>query len=60
MCPEDRRLRSELQGKYSFDSMIGKCHNMEQVFDLIDVVADSRASSNDSIFIYAWLQSRKV
>ena len=41
---ENRRLRSELQGKYSFDSMIGKCHNMEKVFDLIETVANSRAT----------------
>ena len=41
---ENRRLRSELQSKYSFSSMIGKCHNMEQVFDLIETVADSRAT----------------
>ena len=41
---ENRRLRSELQDKYSFNNMIGKAHNMEQVFDLIDTVADSRAT----------------
>ena len=41
---ENRRLRSELQNRYSFSSMIGKAHNMEQVFDLIDTVADSRAT----------------
>ena len=41
---ENRRLRSELKDKYSFGNMIGKAHNMEQVFDLIDTVADSRAT----------------
>ena len=41
---ENRRLRSELQSKYSFSSMIGKSHSMEQVFDLIGTVADSRAT----------------
>ena len=41
---ENKRLRSELQDKYSFNNMIGKAHNMEQVFDLIDTVADSRAT----------------
>ena len=41
---ENKRLRSELQDKYSFNSMIGKAHNMEQLFDLIDTVADSRAT----------------
>ncbi len=41
---ENKRLRSELQDKYSFSNMIGKAHNMEQVFDLIDTVADSRAT----------------
>ncbi|MEE2659770.1 MAG: sigma-54 dependent transcriptional regulator [Candidatus Latescibacterota bacterium] len=41
---ENRRLRSELQSKYSFSSMIGKTHNMEQVFELIGTVADTRAT----------------
>ena len=41
---ENRRLRSELQERYSFDNMIGKAHCMEQVFDLIGTVADSRAT----------------
>ena len=41
---ENKRLRSELQDKNSFSNMIGKAHNMEQVFDLIDTVADSRAT----------------
>ncbi len=41
---ENRRLRSELQDRYSFGNMIGKAHNMEQVFDLIETVADSRAT----------------
>ncbi|MDP6701630.1 MAG: sigma-54 dependent transcriptional regulator, partial [Candidatus Latescibacteria bacterium] len=41
---ENKRLRSELADKYSFNNMIGKAHSMEQVFDLIDTVADSRAT----------------
>ena len=41
---ENKRLRSELQDKYSSNNMIGKAHSMEQVFDLIDTVADSRAT----------------
>ena len=41
---ENKRLRSELQDKYSFSSMIGKAHNMEQVFYMIGTVADSRAT----------------
>ena len=41
---ENRRLRSELKSRYSFSNMIGKSPNMEQVFDLIDTVADSRAT----------------
>ena len=41
---ENRRLRSELKSRYSFGSMIGKSANMEQVFDFIDTVADSRAT----------------
>ena len=41
---ENKRLRSELKDKYSFNSMIGKAHCMEQVFDLIDTVANSRAT----------------
>ena len=41
---ENRQLRSELKERYSFGNMIGKAHNMEQVFDLIDTVSDSRAT----------------
>ena len=41
---ENKRLRSELQSRYSCGSMIGKAPNMEQVFDLIGTVADSRAT----------------
>jgi DNA-binding NtrC family response regulator len=41
---ENRRLRSELQSRYSCGNMIGKAQNMEQVFDLISTVADSRAT----------------
>ena len=41
---ENRRLRSELKSRYSFSNMIGKSPNMEQVFDLIGTVADSRAT----------------
>jgi len=41
---ENRRLRSELQTRYSFDNMIGRTANMKQVFDLVHTVADSRAT----------------
>jgi DNA-binding NtrC family response regulator len=41
---ENKRLRSELRDKYSFNNMIGKAHCMEQVFDLIDTIANSRAT----------------
>ena len=41
---ENRRLRSELKSRYSFGSMIGKSANMEQIFDFIGTVADSRAT----------------
>jgi len=41
---ENRRLRSELQERYNFSNMIGKAHSMEQTFDLIGTVADSRAT----------------
>ena len=41
---ENRRLRSELHQRYSFDNMIGKAHSMEKVFDLIDTVAESKAT----------------
>ena len=41
---ENRRLRSELQDRYSFSGMIGNSQGMEQVVDLIGTVADSRAT----------------
>ncbi len=44
---ENRRLRSELQDRYSLSGvsgMIGNSQGMEQVVDLIGTVADSRAT----------------
>ena len=44
---ENRRLRSELQDRYSFSGvsgMIGNSQGMEQIVDLIGTVADSRAT----------------
>ena len=41
---ENRRLRSELQDRYSSSGMIGHSQGMEQVVDLIGTVADSRAT----------------
>ncbi|MBT4098593.1 MAG: sigma-54-dependent Fis family transcriptional regulator [Gemmatimonadetes bacterium] len=41
---ENRRLRSELQGRYGDGGMIGKAASMAPVFDLIGTVAESRAT----------------
>ncbi len=41
---ENRRLRSELDSRYGYGSMIGKSPAMVQVFDLVRTVADSRAT----------------
>ncbi len=41
---ENRRLRTELRDRYSFASMVGRSRAMQEVFDLIETVADSRAT----------------
>ena len=41
---ENRRLRSELQERYSFGNMVGKSRKMEEVFELIQTVAKSRST----------------
>ena len=41
---ENRRLRSELQERYSFGNMVGKSRNIESVFELIRTVAKSRST----------------
>jgi len=38
------RLQEQLEQRYSFGSIIGKCKRMQEVFELIRVVADSDAS----------------
>lgn len=41
---ENRRLRSELQQRYSFDNIIGKSEPMQRVFALVEQVASSRST----------------
>jgi putative PEP-CTERM system response regulator len=44
MRTENRRLRDELQRRYSFDNIIGKSPEMVRVFDAIRRVADTTAT----------------
>jgi len=44
LTQENKRLRSELQEKYSFGNMVGKSRKMEEVFELIATVAKSRST----------------
>lgn len=41
---ENRRLRSELQDRYSFDNIVGKSDSMQAVFALVEQVAPSRST----------------
>ncbi len=41
---ENRRLRSELQERYSFDNIVGKSEPMQRVFGLVEQVAPSRST----------------
>jgi two-component system, NtrC family, response regulator HydG len=41
---ENRRLREEVQRRYSFDNILGRSKAMQSVFDQIRAVADSDAS----------------
>ncbi|MDA0207021.1 MAG: sigma-54 dependent transcriptional regulator [Acidobacteria bacterium] len=41
---ENRRLRSELQERYSFDNIVGKSEPMQRVFSLVEQVAPSRST----------------
>lgn len=37
-------LRQELKGRYSFGNLVGKNHRMQEVYELIEAVADSEAT----------------
>ena len=41
---ENLRLRSELQERYDFGNMVGKSKKIQEIFDLIRVVAKSRST----------------
>lgn len=41
---ENRRLKTEVAGKYRFQNIIGKSPQMQKVFEMVDIVADSRSS----------------
>jgi DNA-binding NtrC family response regulator len=41
---ENKLLRSELAGKYRFENIVGKSPQMQKIFELVDVVADTKAT----------------
>jgi DNA-binding NtrC family response regulator len=41
---ENRLLRSELAGKYRFENIVGKSPQIQKIFELVDVVADTKAT----------------
>ena len=41
---ENRLLRSELAGKYRFENIVGKSPQMQEIFELVEVVADTKAT----------------
>jgi len=44
LAQENKRLRSEMSGRYQFDQMIGKNKAMQQLYSLIERVAPSQAN----------------
>ncbi len=41
---ENRALREQLRARFSLENVIGRTHQMQRVFDLIEAVADSRTT----------------
>ena len=41
---ENKLLRSEVMGKYGFDNIIGRTTQMQKIFELVEGVADTRAT----------------
>jgi DNA-binding NtrC family response regulator len=41
---ENRMLKSQIAGQYRFENIIGKSPQMQKVFEMVDVVANSRAT----------------
>jgi len=44
LIEENKRLRSQLAGRYKFENIVGKSHGMQKVFEQIQVVSDSKAT----------------
>ena len=41
---ENRMLKTEVAGKYRFQNIIGKAPQMQKIFEMVDMIADSRSS----------------
>ena len=41
---ENKLLRSEVIGKYRFDNIVGKSPQMQKIFELVETVADTKAT----------------
>ena len=41
---ENRLLKSQVAGQYRFENIIGKCPQMQKTFEMVDVVANSKAT----------------
>ncbi len=41
---ENRLLRSEVRGRYGFENIIGKTPQMQKIFELVQTVADTKAT----------------
>ncbi|MCJ7497959.1 MAG: sigma-54 dependent transcriptional regulator [candidate division Zixibacteria bacterium] len=41
---ENRMLKTEVAGKYRFQNIIGKSPQMQKIFEMVDMIADSRSS----------------
>lgn len=41
---ENKLLKSQVAGQYRFENIIGRCPQMQKIFEMVDVVADSKAT----------------
>jgi len=44
LSKENLRLKAELERRYRFGTLVGRCSSMEQIFSILERVADSNAS----------------
>jgi len=44
MVSENKNLKQQLEGKFGLESIVGRDHRMQRIYDIIESVADTRAT----------------